>query len=121
MERLESENLDYENTEVNQLKEFKANHSSYSNTILFGLLYLDGLVMINIDNISKINKIAESHEFDFVDLLIRIIRCKNIDINSREIASHLLSSLLGFCDLESSKNDNFHFILKWTEEHYILT
>ena len=77
--------------------------------------------MINIDNINRINFVGESHKVDFIEILNNILRSKVIDVNLREIASHLLSATLGFCELDNLDDETIHAILTWSKEHHILT
>ena len=77
--------------------------------------------MINIDNINRINFVAESHKVDLIEILNNILRSKFIDVNLREIASHVLSATLGFCELDNLDDETIHTILTWSKEHHILT
>ena len=64
LEKLEKEELDYEQDNVDRLKEIQTNQKNLMNGVLFCLMYLDGLIMINIDNINKIQYIALSHKIN---------------------------------------------------------
>jgi len=120
VERLEAEDVDYENDDVSRLKEVQHSQRNYRNAILFCLLYLDGLVMINVDNINKINFVAESHKINFVHILKTVLTSKAIEVNLKEVASHLLSAVIGFCELVTVDDESIETILAWTKEHHIV-
>lgn len=119
-ERLEAEDVDYENDEVSRLKEVQANQRNYRNAILFCLLYLDGLVMINIDNINKIHFVAESHKVDLVQILRGVLRSKAVEVNLKEIAAHILSVVIGFSEMVIVNDEIIEAIFAWTKEHHIV-
>lgn len=120
VEKYEAEDVNYENDEVARLKEVQQSQRNYRNAILFCLLYLDGLVMINVDNINKIHFVAESHKVDLVDVLKSILRSKAIEVNLKEVASHILSAVIGFSEMVSVDDESIDTILTWTKEHHIV-
>lgn len=118
---METESLNFQTEDVSMMRDFDNFKKYSSHAILFFLLYLDGLIMINIDNVNKINFIAESHKSDLVLVLKNILRFSTIDNNSKEIASHILSAILGFCEIISIDDESIHSILTWTKEYHILS
>lgn len=88
------------------------------NNITYGLLYLDGLIMINID-LMKSFQVLENRQPENLDqILFSIIEEPLIDRNSQEIASHLLSVYLMY----NTKKDilpSFIKLMEWTFSHSI--
>jgi len=121
LEKLEKEELDYENDDVEKLKEIQSNQKNLLNGILFCLIYLDGLIMINIDNINKIQYIALSHKINLFGIFTQIMKMKIIDPALKEVASHLFCAIIGFCDFDSNNEDLYRFIINWTKEHHIIS
>lgn len=121
MEKLEEENLDYENNDIETVKQIQNNQQNLINGILFCLLYLDGLIMIDIENINKIQSIALFHQIDLFGILKYIMKNNILDLNLKEIASHLFCTIIGFCEYESNYDEIYKFIFTLTNEHYILT
>jgi hypothetical protein len=120
LERLEEEELDYEES-VDRLKEIQNTQKNLINGVLFGLLYLDGLIMINIENINKIQYIALSHKINLFGIFTLIMKMKIINPSLKEIASHLFCAIIGFCDFDSNNEDLYRFVINWTNEHHIIT
>lgn len=123
LEKLEEENVDYENEGVENIMQIQTNQQNLKNGILFCLLYLDGLIMIDLENINKIQFIALSHQINLFGILTQIMNMKNniSDLNIKEIASHLFCTIIGFCEFDSNNEDLYRFIFTWTNEYYFLT
>ena len=121
LDKYEYEHINYEKDEISHLKESHKKKNAFYTTILFCLIYLDGLIMINIDNAKKINYISEMHKSEILKVLCLLIQCKKIEDNLKEIASHIICAILGFCELESSKEEYFSFIIRWTREYHVLS
>lgn len=119
-ERLEAEDIDYENDEVLRVREVQENQKNYRNALLFSLLYLDGLVMINIDNINKIHFVAESHKVDLIQILRGVLKTKAVEPNIKEVAAHVLSAAIGFSEIVNIDEESIAAILTWTKEHHII-
>lgn len=77
--------------------------------------------MINVDNVNKINFVADSHKIDLISVLKSILGGKGLEPNIKEIASHILSSIIGFCELISVDDESIDSILTWTKEHHIIS
>jgi hypothetical protein len=120
LDRLEDEELDYEES-VERLKEIQNTQKNLINGLLFSLLYLDGLIMIDIENINKIQYIAISNNINLFGIFSIIMKMKIIDPSLKEIASHLFCAIIGFCDFDSNNEDLYRLIINWTNEHYIIT
>ncbi len=76
--------------------------------------------MINVDNVNKINFVANSHKLDLISVLKNILIGKCIELNIKEITSHILSAALGFCENVSVEDESIYTILNWTKDHHIL-
>lgn len=76
--------------------------------------------MINIDNINKIHFVAESHKVDLVQVLRGVLKSKCIEVSLKEIAGHILSAVIGFCESVTIENESIEAILLWTKEHHIV-
>ena len=61
------------------------------------------------------------HKSELIKTLCLILNNNRIESNLKEISSHIISAILGFCELENSKEEYFSFVLKWTTDHHILT
>jgi hypothetical protein len=118
---LEAEEIDYEKEDVERLKEIQNEQKNLMNGILFCLLYLDGLIMINIDNINKIQYIALSHKINLFGIFTQIMKMRILDPCLKEIASHLFCAIIGFCEFDSNNEDLYNFIISWTKEHHIIS
>ena len=121
MEKLEKEELDYEQDNVDKLKEIQNSQKNLINGVLFCMLYLDGLIMINIDNINKIQYIALSHKINLFGIFTQIMKMRILDSAIKEIASHLFCAIIGFCEFDSNNEDLYRFIINWTKEHHIIS
>jgi hypothetical protein len=105
--------------DVEEVKTSVQTRSVFSDNILFALLYLDGLIMFNIDIIRKLNQYAPLLGASFSDVLFEIINDKYLDCFTKEIASHLLSSDLAFVNPEGFPVSKWKELMYWTYDYYL--
>jgi hypothetical protein len=115
----ESKRLEGE-MEVDEVKNSLQTRSVFSDNILYTLLYLDGLIMFNIDIIKKLDQYAPLLGVNFTDILFEIINDKYLDGNTKEIASHLLSADLAFVNPEGFPVSKWKELMYWTFDYYLL-
>ncbi len=104
---------DQENYEVNDLKKSKNIRNVNTDNVLYILLFLDALIMINVEMIKKLNMYARN---ELHNILFAILNCEYIDNVHKEIASHVLSSDLSFTDSEVADATNLKKLMKWSYE-----
>jgi hypothetical protein len=121
LEQLEEEEMDYENDDVDKIKKIQNEQKNLINGILFCLLYLDGLIMINIENINKIQYVALSHKINLFGIFTQIMKMRVLEGNLKEIASHLFCAIIGFCEFDSNNDDLYRYIIDWIRDHHIIS
>jgi hypothetical protein len=107
-----------ETLEVNEIRSFQGTRNTTSDNILFGLLFLDGLIMINIDLIKKIDQFAPLLGLNLQDFLFSILEDRFLDDNTKEVASHLLAAELSFVRPESVHINKWKTFINWTLDYY---
>jgi hypothetical protein len=106
--------------EVEEVKSSVQARNVFSDNILYTLLYLDGLIMFNIDIIKKLDQYAPLLGANLMDILFEIINDKYLDGNTKEIASHLLSADLAFVNPEGFPVNKWRELMYWTFDYYLL-
>jgi len=106
--------------EVADRRELEEQKSEHSDSILYSLLFFDGLMMVNIEFVSILTSFAQNIGLDLSKLLFSILQSSFIENSSKEIASHLLSGVLSFVNPDNVLPQNFHRIILWTYQHVTL-
>lgn len=106
---------------VEQLKSMNEYKEMFSNNILYCLLYLDGLMMFNIDVIKKLDEFSPLVGLSFADLLFDLINSSHTEDQVKEVASHLLSAHLAFVDPDHFPVIKWRELMNWTYEYYLKT
>lgn len=112
--RLNSDTLQ----DASNVKKSKAIRNSSSDTILYCLLYLDGLIMINIDLIKKIDEAASLNGKYLSDLLREVLYSQFLEDSLKEVASHILAADLSMVKPETEPLNNIVDLLTWTYNYY---
>lgn len=110
---------DIDEMEVSDLKTSGKKRQLFSENILFVLLYIDGLVMFNIDIIKKFEQYSPLVGINFSEFLFEMINCKFVDDYTKEIASHLLCLTMAFVNPESIAFSKWKDILNWSFDYYL--
>lgn len=104
--------------DVEEIKRSHTIKNVYTDNILYCLLYIDGLVMINVDIVKKLTDYAPLLGSKLSDILFDILNAKFLDENTKEVASHILSVGLAFVHPESVPMNKWKEIMKWTFDYY---
>jgi hypothetical protein len=107
-----------EQMEVEELKSSNLVRNVYSDNILYSLLYLDGLIMFNIDSIKKLDLYCPLLGSTLSEVLFDLINDRFIEDYCKEIASHLLSADLAFTNPEAVNLNIWKDIMNWTFNYY---
>lgn len=110
---------DIDEMEVSDLKTSSKKKQHFSENILFVLLYIDGLVMFNIDIIKKFEQYSPLVGINFSEFLFEMINCKFVDDFTKEIASHLLCTSMAFVNPEIIALSKWKDILNWSFDYYL--
>lgn len=122
IETTESARLDSSQTmEVQNMKTNLAVKNASSDNILYCLLYLDGLIMINIDLIKKIDEAGGLNGKPLADLLNDVLITRFLDDYSKEVASHILSAALSFVRPDTEPLQKSIDLIGWTYDYYQTT
>jgi hypothetical protein len=116
IESCESKRLEEQETmEVKDIKSIQVSTNSSTDNVLYLLLYLDALIMVNIDIVKKFSLYSEDIlGFNFVDLLFGIINSKYLSDSHKEVASHILAATLSFNNIEGKDFNKMTDLLSWT-------
>jgi hypothetical protein len=112
--------------EVIDRKELQTKKTENSDSILYSLLFFDGLLMANVEFVKILVSQAESLGIELVDLLTilyNILDSGHIEETSKEVASHLLCGILAFTDPEKiyqSNEELFSGLMQWTYDYCLL-
>ncbi len=112
--------------EVIERKQLDEKKTKDSDSILYILLFFDGLMMVNIDFVKILVSQAENNGFELPDLLTifyNILDSKYIEETSKEVASHLLCGVIAFSDPDKiflSQDHLFHGLIQWTYDYCLL-
>lgn len=107
-----------ENMEVEALKSSQHVRNVFSDNILYALLYLDGLIMFNIDIIKKLDQYSPLIGAPLSEILFDVLNDKFIDDYTKEVASHLLSADLAFANPEGIAMTTWKDLIHWTFDYY---
>lgn len=116
-----SESRRLENIEklaVDQLKSSLQVRNSFSDNILYCLLYLDGLIMFNIDIVRLIDRLSPLLGVNFYEVLFEILSNKYVEDSIKEVASHILSAELSFVYPEGISLSLWKELINWTYNYY---
>jgi hypothetical protein len=116
-----SESKRLENMEklaVDQLKTSLYVRNAFSDNILYCLLYLDGLIMFNIDIVKLMDRLSPLLGVNFYEVLFEILSNKFLEDSIKEVASHILSAELGFVYPEGINLNLWKEIISWTYNYY---
>jgi hypothetical protein len=115
VESTESKRLqEQESMEVHDIKSSQVISNASTDNVLYVLLYLDALVMVNIDIVKKFSLYSQCLlGFSFVDLLFSIINSRHLADSHKEVASHVQSAVLGFENPECKEFDKVAELLGW--------
>lgn len=90
----------------------------HSDNVLLALLYLDGLIMTQIDLISVINNQGPNVGVVVDELFYSLLDKTHLETSTKEIASHLLSASLSFTSLgKEFSNEKLSRVLDWTFDY----
>jgi len=103
--------------EVDEYKVHEAMKNIHSDNLLLCLLLLDGMSMINVDIIKKLDEISPLLGVNFTDLLFDLMNDKFLDSNTKEIASHLAA--LDMMTYENTPDSRCRELMEWTYNYYI--
>ena len=112
--------------EVNDRRLMQTQKTDHSDSILYSLLFFDGLLMANIEFVKILVNQAENIGIemnDFFSIFYNILDSSYIEQTSKEVASHILSGLLAFNDPEKNYQANvelFKGIMQWTYDYCLL-
>jgi hypothetical protein len=106
---------------VDQLRSLNDSREALLNNILYSLLYLNGLMMFNIDIIRKLDEISPLLGFSLTDLLFDLINNSHTEDIIKEVASHLLSAHLAFVNPENFAVNKWKELMNWTYDYYVKT
>lgn len=94
----------------------------HSDNLLLALLYLDGLIMTQIDLISVINNQGPNVGVVVDELFYNLLYRNQLETSTKEIASHLLSASLSFTSFgKEFSNDKLSRVLDWTFDYCLNT
>jgi len=105
--------------DVKEMQDTEKQKKTLLNNALFSLLYIDGLIMSNIDFIGKIEEAGIEIGVVVHELLQELIKSNNFDRYTNEISSHILSAILSFTSLENIPQECYTDLMKWTYIHSI--
>ena len=96
---------------VDQISSSKQESEAINCNITYSLLFLDGLIMNNIELAAVFDLLSIDVGVEIKPLLFEIIDYSKIPNTSKEIASHILSSILIFT---STSESNFQRLIEWS-------
>jgi hypothetical protein len=119
LNKSESKRLaDFEKLQVDQLKSSQQVRNSFSDNILYGLLYLDGLVMFNVDIVRLLDRYSPLLGINFHEVLFEILSNQFVEDSIKEVASHVLSAYLSFVNPEGIGLNLWKEFINWTYNYY---
>jgi hypothetical protein len=120
LHRSESKRLEgTDKLEVDEMKSRQYVRNAFSDNILYALLYLDGLIMFNVDIIRCISKVSPLVGVNLHNILFEILNEKYLDEQTKEVASHLLSAELSFVNPDIISNTLWKNAINWTYNYYV--
>lgn len=115
-----------EDIAVDVRKQLQSQKTEHSDSILYSLLFFDGLVMVNVDFVKILVCQAETVGIELLDLIgifYNILDSSFIEETSKEVASHILSAILAFTDPDKIFDTNkniFASVMQWTYDYCLL-
>jgi hypothetical protein len=106
---------------VDQLRSMNDSRETFLNNILYCLLYLDGLMMFNIDIIRKLDEFSPLLGLSLPDLLFDLISSTHTEDQIKEVSSHLLSAHLVFVNPEGFPVNKWKDLMHWNFDYYLKT
>jgi hypothetical protein len=106
---------------VDQLRSMNDSRETFLNNILYCLLYLDGLMMFNIDIIRKLDELSPLLGLSLPDLLFDLINSTHTEDPIKEISSHLLSAHLVFVNPDGFPVNKWKELMHWNFDYYLKT
>jgi hypothetical protein len=121
VETTESKRLEEQETmEVKDIKSSQITTNASTDNVLYVLLYLDALVMVNIDIVKKFVLYSQCLlGFSFADLLFDLLNSRHLSDSHKEVASHVLSAQMSFDNQEAKEFGKLSELMKWT--HHFAT
>jgi hypothetical protein len=107
-----------EKLQVDQLKSSQQTRNAFSDNILYCLLYLDGLVMFNMDIVRLLDRYSPLLGINFYEVLFEILENKFVEDSIKEIASHVLSGYLSFVNPEGININSWKELINWCYNYY---
>lgn len=105
---------------ISQEENNEEEQKDHETNMLTCLLFLDGLCMINIELARPINILSKENEISFVTALEMVLDMNNLPLQTREVASHLLSIYLMMSEEDPNTiKEQAKKLLEWTHTHSI--
>jgi hypothetical protein len=105
----------FEMIQISQ-KKVAENNSSYHNNLLYGLLYLDGLIMMDIEVVKVFSEYFQQISLEFSREMRSIMNGKFNEDSAKEISSHILSAYYSFNNPEIVESSEWFSLMKWTSD-----
>ena len=115
-----------EKIEVIDRKMLQTQKSEHSDSILYCLLFFDGLIMANVEFVKILVSQSENLGIELNDLLTifyNILDSVYIEETSKEVASHVLCAILAFTEPEkiyASNEELFSGLMQWTYDYCLV-
>lgn len=87
--------------------------------IVYCLLFIDGIIMGNIDLSAVIELLSKNVGVDFANLLFSLLDDAELSDYSKEIAAHILSSVVVFSSNKEYSVDDFRRLIDWVMNYNI--
>ena len=97
-------------------KKISDNNSSFNNNLLYGLLYLDGFIMMDIEVVRVFIDYYQQINCDLVRELKSIMYGKFNEDPAKEVSSHILSAFYSFNNPETIELQEWYSLMKWTND-----
>lgn len=92
------------------------NQTKCNNSLLYCLLYLDGLIMMDIEVVRVFADGLHQKTVNLVKELKSILSCKYNEDAAKEVASHILSAYYAFNNPETIEAQEWFYLIKWTAD-----
>lgn len=96
-----------------EIKEAKQINQKLTNNLSFSVLYLDGLLMINIDFSRILVALANEADVSLTKMLERIYTAINIDDHIKEVAFHITCFVQAFALSDTVTEQEADNLLSW--------
>jgi hypothetical protein len=120
-----------EKIDVNTRKQLNTERSDHGDSILYCLLFFDGLMMVNVDFVKILLSQAENIGIelkDLIDTFYTILDSSHIEETSKEISSHVLCGIVSFTEpdkIYEMRKELYAELMQWTFDYcqlkYIIT